>query len=58
MISCDFKDFLSVLGTFEHKVAQTLLGMHKTWNTTLFGKYYWVVVVRIENHSHMLEITC
>ena len=44
--------------TFAHKVAQTWFVLHKTWNTTLFGIYYCVEVVRIENYCHMLQITC
>ena len=41
-----------------HKVAQTWFVLHETWHTTLFGIYYSVEVVRIENNSDMLEITC
>ena len=41
-----------------HKLAQTLFVLHETWHTTLLGKYYCVEVVRIENHCHMLQITC
>ena len=58
MLSCDFKGFLSVFLTFAHKVAQTWFVLHETWHTTLFGIYYCVEVVRILNHSHMLDITC
>ena len=50
--------FLSVFGTFADKVAQTWFVLHETKHTTLFGIYYCVEVVRIENHSHVLEITC
>ena len=32
--------------------------MHETWHTTLFGTYYGVEMVRIQNNSHLLEITC
>ena len=39
-----------------YKVAQTWFVLHETWYTKLFGIYYCVEVVRIENHSHMLEI--
>ena len=49
--------FLSVFGTFAHKVGQTWFVLHETWQTTLFGIYYCVQVVKIENHNHMLEIT-
>ena len=41
-----------------HKVTQTWFALHKTWHKTLFGIYYGVEVVTIENNSHMLEITC
>ena len=58
MLSCDFKGFLSVFGTFAHKVAQTWFVLHETWQTTLFGIYYCVEVVRSLNYSHILEITC
>ena len=53
-----FYAFLSVLATFGHKVAQTWIVLHETWHITLFGTYYCVEVVRIENHCHMLEMTC
>ena len=53
-----FYAFLSIFGTFSHKVDQTWFVLHETWHTTLFGIYYFVEVVRIENHRHMLEITC
>ena len=49
---------LSLFGTFVHKVAQTWFVLLKTWHTILFGIYYFFEVVRNENHSHMLEITC
>ena len=52
-----FYAFLSVFATFAHKVAQTWFVFHETWHTTLFGIYHCVEAVRIENHSHMLEIT-
>ena len=51
-----FYVFLSCLGIFRHKV--TWFVLLKTWHTTPFGIYYCVEVVRIENYSHMLEITC
>ena len=41
-----------------HKVAHTLFDFHEKWHTTLFGIYYDVEVVRIENHSLMLKIKC
>ena len=50
--------FLSVFGTFAHKVAQTWFVLHETWHTKLFGIYYCVEVVISLNHSHILEITC
>ena len=40
------------------KVALTLFVLHETWHTKLFGIYYCVKVVRIENNSHMLNIMC
>ena len=49
---------LSVFGTFVHNVAQTWFVLHETYQTTLFRICYCVEVVRIENHYHMLEITC
>ena len=49
---------LGLFGTFVHKVAQTWFFLHETWHTILFGIYYCVEVVRNENHSNMLEITC
>ena len=58
MLGCDFKGFLSVFGTFAHKVDQTWFVLHETWHTTRFRIYYCVEVVRIENHSLMLENTC
>ena len=49
---------LSFYGTFAHKEAQTWYILHETWHTTLFGIYYCVELVRIQNHSDMLEISC
>ena len=48
---CDF-------GSFAHKVAQTWFVFGETWHTILLGIYYRVEMVRIENESHMLDITC
>ena len=53
-----FYGFFWFFGTLMHKVAQTWLVLHETWKSTLFGIYYCVEVVRIENNSHILEITC
>ena len=53
-----FYGYLSFLSTFAHKVAQTWFALHETWHTTIFVIYYWVEVVRIENNSPMIEITC
>ena len=53
-----FIGFLSVFWTYANKVAQTWFVLHETWHTTVFGIYYCVEVVRIENNSHMLSITC
>ena len=50
--------FLSVFGTFTHKVAQTWFVFLETWLTTIFGIYYCVEFVRMENYSHMQEIAC
>ena len=50
--------FFSFFGTFAHKVAQTWFVLYETWYTTLFGIHNSVEVVRFENNSHMLEITC
>ena len=58
MLSCDFMGFLSVFGTYMHKVAQNWFVLHESWHRTLFGIYYCVEVVRIENHSHVLQTTC
>ena len=58
MLSCNFKRFLNVFGTFLHKVAQTWSVLHETWHTTPVGIYYCVEDVNILNNSHMLEITC
>ena len=41
-----------------HKVDQTWVVLQETWHTILFGIYYGVEMVRIENQGHMLEITC
>ena len=49
---------LSFLGTIVHKVPKTWIVLHETRHTTPFGIYYCVEVVWIENHSHMLKITC
>ena len=49
---------LSVFCTFANKVAQTWFDLRETWHKILFGIFYCVEVVRIENLSHMLEITC
>ena len=51
-------DFLSVFGISSHKVVKTSFKLHATWHTTLFGIYYCGELFRIENTSHMLEITC
>ena len=53
-----FYGFLWFFGTFMHNVDQTWLILHEIFYTTLFGIYYSVKVVRIGNHSHMLESTC
>ena len=53
-----FLRFLSVFGTFSQKVVENWFVSHETGHTTLFGLCYCVEMVRIENNSHMLEITC
>ena len=53
-----FYVFLSFFDAFAYKVAQTWFVLHETWYRTLFGIFYCFEVVRIENNSHMLEITC
>ena len=58
MLSCDFNGFLCVFGTFAHQVAQSWFVLLETWHTTLFGMYYCIEVVRIENHNQMLESMC
>ena len=52
-----FYGFLSDFGTFAHKVAQTWFVLHLIWHTTLFGIYYCAEMVRIVNHSNILNIT-
>ena len=49
---------MSFFATNGHKVAKTWFVLHETWHKTLFGIYYCVELVRIENYSHMLEIKC
>ena len=46
------------LRTLSHKVVQTWFVLHKTWHPTLFSLCYCVEMVRLENNSHVLEITC
>ena len=58
MVDYDFMVLLNSVGSFVHKVAQTWCVLHETWHATLFGKYYCVEVVRINNHSYMVEIMC
>ena len=53
-----FWGFLSVFGTFSHKLLQTWFLCHETWHTTLFGINYFFAIFEIQNYSHMLEITC
>ena len=53
-----FLRFLSVFGTFYQKVVENWFFSHESGHTTLFGICYCVEMVRIENDSHMLEITC
>ena len=53
-----FSGFLSFFDTYSLKVVQTWLKWHKTCHTTLFGIFYIIEMVTIENNSHKLEITC
>ena len=59
-ITCNdaFLRFLSAFGTFSHKLVQTWFVWPETWHTTLFGIYYCVEIIRIQNNSHIFEITC
>ena len=52
-----FYEVLSYFGSFAHKVTQSSFVLHQTWHTTLIGIYDCVEVVRIVNHSHVLNIT-
>ena len=52
------KVFLSVFGTFLQKVVETWFVCNETWHIILFGISYCVEKDRIENNSHMLDITC
>ena len=47
--------FFTFFGTFMYTVPQTWFVLHEIWHTTLFGIYYCVEVVIIENPSHMLQ---
>ena len=58
MLSCNLKRFLSVSNSFNHKVVQIWFVLHETWYITQVGIYYCIEMVRIENNSHMIEITC
>ena len=58
MQNYDFMDFFFIFGTFVHNLAQTWFVLHETLHPTLFGIYYCVEVVRIENNSDILEIRC
>ena len=49
--------FLSYFDNFAHKVAQTRFDLHETSHTTKIGRYYCVEVVRVVNHSHILNNT-
>ena len=53
-----FYGFVCVFGTFSHKVVQPWFVKHVILKTTLFSIYYCFEMIRIENKSHMLEITC
>ena len=53
-----FLAFICFLGTYSLKVVQNWFVWHEIWHTTLFGIYYCIEMVIIENNSHMFEITC
>ena len=53
-----FLRFLSFFGTYSLKVVKTWFVWHETWHTSLFCIYYCIELIRIENNSHMLKITC
>ena len=40
--------FLSVFGTFSHKVVKTFLVCHETWHTTLFGVKYVLKLLELK----------
>ena len=52
-----FLGFLSFYGTFAYKVAQTWFFFCTKLGTQHYLVYY-CVEIRIESHSHMLEIRC
>ena len=52
-----FLGILCGISNFSQEVVQAWFVCHETWNTTLFGIYYCVYIFRIQNNSHMLEIT-
>ena len=58
VLSSILKDILTFFGTFSHKVVQTWFVWHRKWYTILFDIYNGAEMVRVENISHILEITC
>ena len=53
-VSC----FLSIFGVFSLTVVQTWFVWQEAWHTTLFWIYYCLEIVRVQDNSHMREITC
>ena len=50
--------FLSIFKTISHYMVLTWFVWNKTWHTTRSGTCYCVEMVRIQNNSHTLDITC
>ena len=59
-ITCEvsFLRFFMLFCTLSQKVVQTWFVWHENRHTKLFGIYSYVEMVRIENISDMIEITC
>ena len=47
---------IAILWVFKTILA-LLWVLHETWHTTLYSRYYCIKAVRIENPSHVPEIT-
>ena len=50
-----FKTFFCI---FSHKVVKIWFVLLETWHTTLFGIYYCVDMIKIENNAHIPKIMC